>query len=53
MHHYPAEELVWCVSFEDETIGVKVGPTLVVFFAVMLVIVVIVAHLSVQLGFFG
>ena len=39
--------------FEDETIGVKVGPTLVIFFAVMLVVVVIVAHVSVQMGLFG
>jgi preprotein translocase subunit Sec61beta len=35
--------------FEDESQGVKVGPTLVVFFAVMLVIVVIAAHVAVQL----
>jgi preprotein translocase subunit Sec61beta len=39
--------------FEDETIGVKVGPTLVIFFAVMLVVVVIAAHVSVQIGLFG
>jgi preprotein translocase subunit Sec61beta len=39
--------------FQDETPGVKVGPTLVVFFAVMLVVVVIVAHVSVQLELFG
>ena len=39
--------------FEDETIGVKVGPTLVIFFAVMLVVIVIAAHVSVQIGLFG
>ncbi len=39
--------------FEDETMGVKVGPTLVIFFAVILVVVVIVAHVSVQLEWFG
>ena len=39
--------------FEDETQGVKVGPTLVIFFAVMLVVIVIAAHVSVQLGIFG
>jgi preprotein translocase subunit Sec61beta len=31
--------------FEDETPGVKVGPTVVVFFAAMLVIAVVITHL--------
>ncbi len=36
--------------FEDETPGVKVGPTLVVIFASMLVIATVTAHIAVQLG---
>ena len=38
--------------FEDETPGVKVGPTVVVFFAAILVIAVVITHLSQQLGWF-
>ncbi len=33
--------------FEDETPGIKVGPTLVVVFAAVLLIVVIIAHLNI------
>lgn len=33
--------------FEDETPGIKVGPTLVVVFAAILLIVVIIAHLNI------
>ena len=36
--------------FEDETPGVKVGPTVVVFFAAMLVLAVVITHLSRQFG---
>ena len=36
--------------FEDETPGVKVGPTMVVIFAAMLVIVTVFAHIAVQFG---
>ena len=36
--------------FEDETPGIKVGPTLVVIFASMLVIATVIAHLAAQLG---
>ena len=38
--------------FEDETPGIKVGPTLVVIFASMLVVSVIIAHVGTQLGWF-
>lgn len=38
--------------FEDETPGVKVGPTVVVFFAAILVMAVVITHLSQQLGWF-
>jgi len=38
--------------FEDETPGVKVGPTLVVIFASMLVVSIIIAHVGTQLGWF-
>jgi preprotein translocase subunit Sec61beta len=36
--------------FEDETPGIKVGPTLVVVFSAMLVIATVIAHIAVQLG---
>ncbi len=36
--------------FEDETPGVKVGPTMVVIFAAMLVIATVFAHIAVQFG---
>ncbi|MGY5874342.1 MAG: preprotein translocase subunit Sec61beta [Candidatus Thorarchaeota archaeon] len=36
--------------FEDETPGIKVGPTLVVIFASMLVIATVIAHLAAQFG---
>ena len=36
--------------FEDETPGIKVGPTLVVIFASMLVIATVIAHLAAQIG---
>ena len=38
--------------FEDETPGIKVGPTLVVIFASMLVVSVIIAHVGTHLGWF-
>jgi preprotein translocase subunit Sec61beta len=38
--------------FEDETPGIKVGPTLVVIFASMLVISIIIAHVGTQFGWF-
>ncbi|MCK4485106.1 MAG: preprotein translocase subunit Sec61beta [Candidatus Thorarchaeota archaeon] len=38
--------------FEDETPGIKVGPTLVVIFASMLVVSVIIAHVGTLLGWF-
>ena len=38
--------------FEDETPGVKVGPTLVVIFASMLVVSIVIAHVGTQLGWF-
>ncbi|MCK4278995.1 MAG: preprotein translocase subunit Sec61beta [Candidatus Thorarchaeota archaeon] len=38
--------------FEDETPGIKVGPTLVVIFASMLVVSVVIAHVGTQLGWF-
>jgi len=38
--------------FEDETPGIKVGPTLVVIFASMLVVSIIIAHVGTQLGWF-
>lgn len=34
--------------FEDETPGIKVGPTLVLIFAAMLLIATIIAHISAQ-----
>ncbi len=36
--------------FEDETPGIKVGPTMVVIFAAMIVIFTVIAHLAVQFG---
>jgi preprotein translocase subunit Sec61beta len=36
--------------FEDETPGIKVGPTMVVVFAAMLVIATVFAHIAVQFG---
>jgi preprotein translocase subunit Sec61beta len=36
--------------FEDETPGIKVGPTLVVVFAAMLLIGVVIAHVATQFG---
>ncbi|NHJ12267.1 MAG: preprotein translocase subunit Sec61beta [Candidatus Thorarchaeota archaeon] len=36
--------------FEDETPGIKVGPTLVVVFAAMLLIGVVIAHIATQFG---
>ena len=36
--------------FEDETPGIKVGPTLVVIFAAMLLIGVVIAHIATQFG---
>ena len=36
--------------FEDETPGIKVGPTLVVILAAMLVIAVVVSHVATQFG---
>ena len=38
--------------FEDETPGFKVGPTLVVIFASMLVVSIVIAHVGTQLGWF-
>jgi len=38
--------------FEDETPGIKVGPTLVVIFASMLVVSLVIAHVGTQLGWF-
>lgn len=38
--------------FEDETPGIKVGPTLVVIFASMLVVFIVIAHVGTQLGWF-
>ncbi len=38
--------------FEDETPGIKVGPTMVVVFATLLVVATVVAHLAAQLGWF-
>ncbi len=38
--------------FEDETPGIKVGPTLVVIFASMLVVSIVIAHVGTQLGWF-
>ncbi len=38
--------------FEDETPGIKVGPTLVVIFAAILVIATVVAHIGSQIGWF-
>ncbi len=38
--------------FEDETPGIKVGPTLVVIFASMLVVTIVIAHVGTQLGWF-
>ena len=35
--------------FEDETPGIKVGPTLVLVFSAMLLVAVVVAHIAVQL----
>ena len=32
--------------FEDETPGIKVGPTLVIIFSAMLVVVMIIAHVG-------
>ncbi|MHA1936042.1 MAG: preprotein translocase subunit Sec61beta [Candidatus Thorarchaeota archaeon] len=39
--------------FEDETPGIKVGPTLVVVFAAILVVATVIAHLGSQIGLFG
>ncbi len=39
--------------FEDETPGIKVGPTLVVVFAGILVVATIIAHVGSQVGLFG
>lgn len=39
--------------FEDETPGIKVGPTLVVVFAGILVVATIIAHVGSQFGLFG
>ena len=36
--------------FEDETPGIKVGPTLVLVFSVLLIIGAVTAHIAVQLG---
>lgn len=36
--------------FEDETPGVKVGPTLVMIMAALLIVMVVIAHISKQLG---
>ncbi len=36
--------------FEDETPGVKVGPTLVLVFSAMLLVATVMAHIAVQLG---
>ncbi len=36
--------------FEDETPGIKVGPTLVMILAALLVVVVVIAHVSKQMG---
>ena len=36
--------------FEDETPGIKVGPTLVVVFAAILLIGVVIAHIATQFG---
>ena len=38
--------------FEDETPGIKIGPTLVVIFASMLVVSIVIAHVGTQLGWF-
>ncbi|MHA1904143.1 MAG: preprotein translocase subunit Sec61beta [Candidatus Thorarchaeota archaeon] len=39
--------------FEDETPGIKVGPTLVVVFAAILVVATVIAHVGSQVGLFG
>ncbi|TFG13504.1 preprotein translocase subunit Sec61beta [Candidatus Thorarchaeota archaeon] len=39
--------------FEDETPGIKVGPTLVVVMAAILVIITVVSHIGQQLQFWG
>ena len=36
--------------FEDETPGIKVGPTMVVIFAALLLIVTIMSHIATQFG---
>ncbi|MHA2378578.1 MAG: preprotein translocase subunit Sec61beta [Candidatus Thorarchaeota archaeon] len=36
--------------FEDETPGIKVGPTLVVIFAAMLLVATIIAHIAADFG---
>lgn len=36
--------------FEDETPGIKVGPTLVLVFSAMLLVATVMAHVAVQLG---
>jgi preprotein translocase subunit Sec61beta len=36
--------------FEDETPGIKVGPTMVVILAAMIVIAVVISHVAVQFG---
>lgn len=36
--------------FEDETPGIKVGPTMVVILAAMIVIAVVISHVATQFG---
>ena len=36
--------------FEDETPGIKVGPTMVVIFAALLLIATIISHIATQFG---
>ena len=38
--------------FEDETPGIKIGPTVVVVFASILMIATVVAHIGTQIGWF-
>jgi preprotein translocase subunit Sec61beta len=36
--------------FEDETPGIKVGPTMVVIFAALLLVATIISHIATQFG---
>ncbi|MHA2064350.1 MAG: preprotein translocase subunit Sec61beta [Candidatus Thorarchaeota archaeon] len=39
--------------FEDETPGIKVGPTMVVIFAALLLIATVISHLATEFGWIG